>query len=407
MKKFLIVAKFEYLNIVKKKSFWLSTLFFPIFMAFVMFVSGYSSVDAAKKMESSGTYQKIYVVDEGGVFPDAMYANGLIKAESIDSVKDDLIKDSQALLIFIPSDFKSTLKYELYFNSSGNVFVRIGASSVANSLFKSVAMSSVTDEGVRNMLEGSYSATINTYDAEGNLKPFGVTDFVLPIASLVVFFVFVFVSSTFMLNSVSSEKENRMIETVLSMVTKNSLMFGKVLGLLGVVFTQLLAWIVLGLIAYSGMNSYFGSNLPFHISLDGVDWSMLPLNIFLIVAGFVFFSFVMVGVGAVGAGAQDSRSLSSIFIVLAIFPMYLLQSLMTDPDSLMAKIFSYFPFTSFMTLLLRNSFGNLSVFELVAGIVAVTIYSLVSVFLSIKLFEIGCLMYNRRPTLKEILVLFK
>jgi ABC-2 type transport system permease protein len=111
----------------------------------------------------------------------------------------------------------------------------------------------------------------------------------------------------------------------------------------------------------------------------------------------------MIGVGAVGTGIEDSKNLSSVFIILSIFPIYLLQSLITQPDSLIAKVFSYLPFTSFMTLLLRNSFGSLTSTELITGVGVSILYTVVALLLSYKLFELGCLMYNRRPTVKEMI----
>lgn len=402
MKKFLVVAKFEYLKIASKKSFWFSTLFFPLFMAFVMFISGYSSMDSQKKMEDKGSFSKIYIVDEAGMFPDEMYVEPVIKAESVESVKDDVVKDTESLLISIPSTFLSDLNYELYFNGEGSMFTNTMATTVTESMFRNFAMSSIPDENISKMITGPYSATTYVYDSKGNLEKFGIEEFILPVISLIVFFLSVFISSSFMLDSVSAEKENRMIETMLSMVDKKSLMFGKMIGLMGVALTQLLVWVGLGLAAYFGINNYLDLKLPFEINWSNIDWNLLPLNIFLTVCGFVFFASVMIGVGAVGAGAEDSRSLSSVFIILSIFPMYLLETLMTQPDSLIAKVFSYFPFTSFMTLLLRNSFGSLSSIELGFGILISILYTVVALFLSMKLFELGCLMYNRRPTWKEI-----
>jgi ABC-type Na+ efflux pump permease subunit len=109
----------------------------------------------------------------------------------------------------------------------------------------------------------------------------------------------------------------------------------------------------------------------------------------------------MVGTGAIGTGAEDSRNLSSIFILLAIFPMYLMQALITNPMGPLAVVLSYFPFTSFMVLLIRNSFGALSTLELIIGVVASIIYVVVAMLTALKLFEVGCLMYNRRPSAKE------
>ncbi len=402
MRKSLTIAKFEYLKIVKRKSFWFSTLFFPLFLCLVMFVSGYSSVDSAKKMEDASSFDVMYIVDDAEVIPDEIFADPFVRAYDVESVKDDIMKNPKSVLIHIPSDFRSNLSYEIFLGAQGNMVLSQSASTIIESVLKSVAMSSIEDQTIAKMIEGPYSASKYFYDENGEIKSFGFEKYILPIASIVVFFLAVFISSSYMLNSVSSEKENRMIETMLSMVDKKSLMIGKMIGLTCVAFTQFAAWIGLGLLGYIVVSKHFGTTLPFSINWADIDWSMLPLNIFLIIAGFVFFNCVMIGVGAVGTGIEDSKSLSSVFIILSIFPLYLLQSLITQPDSLLAKVFSFTPFTSFMTLLLRNSFGTLTVLELGIGIGVSVLYSIVALYLSYKLFEIGCLMYNRRPTLKEV-----
>ncbi|NMC08716.1 ABC transporter permease [Candidatus Microgenomates bacterium] len=176
-------------------------------------------------------------------------------------------------------------------------------------------------------------------------------------------------------------------------------------GLMGVVITQLITWLLFGIATYVAINNYFDIALP--INFNEIDWSALPLNLFFIMMGFMFFACVMTGVGAVGTGAEDSRNLSSIFIILSIFPMYLMQMLITDPNSLLSRVFSYFPFTSFMILMLRNSIGALSVQELIIGICTSIVYVLVALYLSLKLFELGCLMYNRRPSFKDIIKYLK
>ena len=191
-----------------------------------------------------------------------------------------------------------------------------------------------------------------------------------------------------------------MIETMLSIVDKKSLMFGKMIGLIGVVLVQLILWILLGLGIYMLVQNQF--NIDFPIDISNMDLSVLPINIFLIMSAFVFFAAIMTGVGAIGTGAQDSKNLSSIFILLAIFPMYLMQILITNPTGSLSQFFTYFPFTSHMILLLRNSLGAISGVELIFGLILTTVYGLISLWIALKLFELGCLMYNRRPSIKEI-----
>ncbi len=405
MKKFLTVAQFEYKKIVKKPSFWLSTLFLPVFIAFVSLISGYSSIDASKKIEEMQTFTKVYIIDEANVIPDEAIVEPLEKVYGLDEVKESLIADSKKVLISIPSTFFSDLKYNIYFSEEGDILRSANVPMIAESLFKNVAISTIQNDSSRAMLSGNFSSTIYSYSKNGDMREEGFEKYVLPIISLVVFFMAVFISSSYLLQSVSSEKENRMIETMLSIVDKKSLMIGKMLGLICVVLTQLLIWLLFGVLAYVGISNYFHMSLP--IDLNNIDWSPIPLNLFFVATGFLFFSAIMVGTGAVGTGAEDSRNLSSVFIILSICPMYIMQSLITDPNSLLSKIFSYFPFTSFMTLLLRNSIGVLSTNELVIGIFTSIIYVLLAMFIAFKLFELGCLMYNRRPSMKEIVAYFR
>ena len=119
-----------------------------------------------------------------------------------------------------------------------------------------------------------------------------------------------------------------MIETMLSIVDKKSLMLGKMIGLMLVVITQLMVWLILGVVIFIVASKYTEIILPFDIAK--IDWSALPYSIFFIFTGFLFFGAIMMGTGAIGTGAEDSRNLSSIFIMLSIAPIYVIQSILMD-----------------------------------------------------------------------------
>jgi hypothetical protein len=56
-----------------------------------------------------------------------------------------------------------------------------------------------------------------------------------------------------------------------------------------------------------------------------------------------------------------------------------------------------------MIFLVRNSLGVLSTGELLLGILVTSAYVFIALKAALKLFELGCLMYNRRPSSKETL----
>ena len=403
--KFLHVAQFEYTKIVKKPTFWISTLFLPIFIGIVSYISGYSSMDAAKKIEDMQTFNAIYIVDKADIVPTSIIVEPLASIESVEEVKESLIKDPKSAVILFPDTFLQNFEYQIYFSEKGDILRGANLPLIVDSILKNSAINTIDNEKSRLLLSNQFKSTAYSFDEDGNQIKEGLEKFILPVLSLVIFFLSVFISSSFLLQSVSAEKENRMIETMLSIIDKKSLMIGKMLGLVCVVLTQLLVWLLFGILTYYVIMNQFGMSLP--IDLSKIDLSYLLLNIFFIFTGFLFFASVMTGVGAVGTGAEDSRNLSSIFIILSIFPIYLMQSLITEPSSLLAKVFSYFPFTSFMILLVRNSLGVLTPWELGIGIATSIIYVVLSIYIALKLFELGCLMYARRPSFKEIISYFR
>jgi len=395
------IAKFEYLKIIKTVSFWAATLFFPIFMALIMVISGFSSIQANKKAQEGSNLTKIYILDEVGIIPNNLISEPLEKITDIKLVENEVKEDSSKVIIHLPGDFLESLKYKVYQKETGDLMRMANIPILMESLIKSSAIESIQDEKSKLLLSGKISSETFSYQDDGNVVKQGFDKYVLPILSMVVFFVTVYISSSYLLQSVSSEKENRMIETMLSIVDKKSLMLGKMIGLMLVVITQLMVWLILGVVIFTVASKYTEIILPFDIAK--IDWSALPYSIFFIFTGFLFFGAIMMGTGAIGTGAEDSRNLSSIFIMLSIAPIYVIQSILMDPNSLVSKVFTYFPFSSYMVMMIRNSLGTLPNKELFLGMILCLLYVIIAIWIAYKLFELGCLMYNRRASSKEMI----
>lgn len=395
------IAKFEYLKIIKTVSFWAATLFFPIFMALIMVISGFSSIQANKKAQEGSNLTKIYILDEVGIIPNNLISEPLEKITDIKLVENDVKEDSSKVIIHLPKDFLKSLKYEVYQKETGDLMRMANIPILMESLIKSSAIESIQDEKSKLLLSGKISSETFSYQDDGSVVKQGFDKYVLPILSMIVFFVTVYISSSYLLQSVSSEKENRMIETMLSIVDKKSLMLGKMIGLMLVVITQLMVWLILGVVIFTVASKYTEIILPFDIAK--IDWSTLPYSIFFIFTGFLFFGAIMMGTGAIGTGAEDSRNLSSIFIMLSIAPIYFMQSLLMDPNSLVSRVFTYFPFSSYMVMMIRNSLGTLPNKELFLGMILCLLYVIIAIWIAYKLFELGCLMYNRRASSKEMI----
>jgi ABC-2 type transport system permease protein len=99
---------------------------------------------------------------------------------------------------------------------------------------------------------------------------------------------------------------------------------------------------------------------------------------------------------------REAQSFSSVFILLGMYPLWLVGLLMTDPSGPVAMFSSYFPFSSAMVLLFRNALGEISGMEMLFSTFVLLIYVILSFLISYKLFEIGALEYHQRLSLKTV-----
>ncbi len=409
---YLIVAKYEFVQTVKSPSFWLVTLFMPIFMGIVTFLSGYSGVQSEKLLEDmTESLTNITIIDETALItreyveqnlPDFNIGTDLEFA--IEQVKSGEING----IIYYPSNLLDSKEFEVYkLEDKSNIMGGGSLADLGKNILKSTGLSQVDDASTQLLIVEDFSAEQVIYDESGEVLSSSYEKFIIPVVSAIVFFFSVFISSSFLLQSVSEEKENRMIELILSTIKKESLIYGKVVGLSGVVFLQLFIWLFFGAISFYFATNQIDIDLS-SIDLSSIDWYLIPLNFYFTITGFLLFAAIMVGVGGISTSYKDSRGLSSVFIILAIFPLYLVTFLITEPSGILARILSFFPLTAPLILMFRNSLGAIGNIELIFGIVSVGIYVFVAFWLAVKMYDLGALMYDRKPEFKEIMqVLFK
>jgi ABC-2 type transport system permease protein len=205
--------------------------------------------------------------------------------------------------------------------------------------------------------------------------------------------------------SVSEEKENRVIEIVLSTIKSKSLIFGKIIGQVAIVVTQVLFLLLLSLLVLL----IFKDSIPIQIDLGDIT---ITLGQILLAGFYAFLSFfilacTMVGVGAAMPNYKDAQSFSSIFIFLSIIPIYFVTTIIADPTGTVARVLSYLPFTNGIVLLFRSTLGALTPFEIILSGAVLILYAVIAVFVAFRLFEIGSLEYSRKITLKEFKGIFK
>ncbi|USN53140.1 MAG: ABC transporter permease [Candidatus Nomurabacteria bacterium] len=394
-----IIAFREWWKIVRKKSFWAVIFLIPALYVVLLLVSTLSASSAEKKIqEQVKNAKEILVVDESGIILPEYYQGAIVSTMDASAARS-AVQDKQAdAAIIVPANVTETKQVELVVEDT-SFATRGRFDDLAKNLLKQSILSKVGDNQEIELFNSDIAVTHTLYK-DGDVVQGGIESLVLPIVAVVIYFLLVMMSSSYMLMSISEEKENRMIEIVRSIVPMRTLLWGKLLGLTAVALTQLLT--LSAIILAIGMVS--------SATLIDINWSMVHISfgqiliaLYFVFSGFFFIASIMVGVGAAMPNYRDAQQFSSIFIMLSILPIYLASILATDPGGSIARFFSFFPFTAPLVLLFRSSVDAIGIGELLLGVAAVFLYIVIGLYLAFAMFRIGSMEYTEKLSWKLLL----
>ncbi len=393
----MLVAKREYVKMVRRPTFWIATLAFPLLVIAMSLISGLSAQsfeDQIKRQAQSA--EAIYVVDRAQIVSPNLVTPPLLITSDEEAAIAKLVAGEATAVIVYPEDLLEKREVQLFVEDQG-LLAGTGFEDMARSLINQSILLQLDNPKLIEIFNSGIQAKTTTYK-DGQEISRGWESFIVPGVGVAIYFVLITFASGYLLLSVSEEKENRMIETILSIVTPRELVWGKIVGQLGIILTQLLLLISLAL----GGLLVFGSNINLDLSQVAITPGQVLASIFFIVTGFLINANIMVGVGSAMPSYRDAQSLSSVFIFASLIPIYLASTIVAEPSGTLAIIFSYFPFTSPLILLFRSALGELYGVEAILGPIAVLIYVAISFVLAFKLFEIGALEYRQRINLSTL-----
>jgi len=222
--------------------------------------------------------------------------------------------------------------------------------------------------------------------------------FVLPFIVGFIFLVAVFATSGYLLQAVVEEKENRTMELLVTTISPNKLMAGKVLGIIAVGWTQLIVWF--GMVLILALVGSLFIDLPEWISFST---SYLVLAMFLFVPAFIMLAALMVAVGSTLTDVQEAQQVTSLFTLPLFIPFWFALILINQPNGLVAVGLSFFPLTAPITLAIRAGFAVIPTWQLVVSISLLIAFALAAIWFAGRAFRLGMLRYGQRIPWREFL----
>ena len=149
----------------------------------------------------------------------------------------------------------------------------------------------------------------------------------------------IFITSGYLLQSVTEEKENRVVEILLSSIPALPLMAGKVVGLGAAGLTQVALWLATALIALPFANSQFAINLT-------LPWTTILLAIVFFTLGYLSYGAIFAAIGALAPSSREGQQYGSFFGFLAVIPLIFSSVFLTDLNSPIVIVLCLLPLTA-------------------------------------------------------------
>lgn len=407
IKKAITVAKWEYLEKVKTKTFIISLIITPLIIISFSIIPTLLSTHEDQRTKPVGIIDETqyyfnqvknelekYKLDNGQ--PNYLVIN--LYDKSIPPEKSKQIADKNVtendidgyILIAGAGNDSITVQYRTM--GMGN-FADINR--IQNAINKIAVKQKLSKMGFKpdlaNILQQEIEVEQVRIDESGKERKdnflvifFSSFVFILLLMMMVIY------SGQMLVRSMLEEKSNRLIEVLISSCTSEELLTGKILGLGSLGLTQMFIWAMIG-IALAG-----GAVIPYS-AFDNI----LPTFAFFLL-GFLFYTTLFVGIGSIVSSEQEAQHVTTYLSLSLMFPVVIAIPAIQNPDFLLTKIFSYIPLTIPTVMILRINSSTVSFADILLSALILSLSIIITIKISAKVFRYGILYYGSRPSLKEI-----
>ena len=399
MNRALIIAKHEFFQVVRRKGFYLITLGLPLIAFLGLFVN--NLVQDIEDEPEVGDTQRIGYVDNAGMFDNYTNPNGVefvIYTEQEEARKALLSEDIQEYFI-IPEDYLETGIIERFTTERelevpATTWVRM-RDFLLNNLLASEVSEQLLERARIPLVMNSWHL-----DESGEVSepPDEFATIFVPYVFGLLFIISIFMTSGYLLQGVAEEKENRIMEILLSSVSVDQLLGGKIVGLAAAGLIQIGIWLV---------------SIRIFIEVGSVDISVLEdvdisagtliLAVVYFLLGYALFAVIYAGLGAISTNPRESQQTVGIFVMPAVVPLILLGVIAEHPEGGVAQALTFIPITAPTTVVMRLVNINVPPWELALSIVILLGMIGLGLWLAARIFRAYLLMYGKRPSWREIL----
>ncbi len=394
------VAAYEYRTHFRRFGYLFATFGLPLLGMIVLVALRAVSHHADLGSLVAGNLDKpIAVWDQAGVLPPDL-PDPFVWASDLAQGKQAVIEQQVLALVVIPPNYATTQQVTIYvvggMASSGKVMERLRVLMLYAALGDQYP-----PEQIEALAQGPKVDLVVLGD-QGTEETGGGSRFGVGYALSVLFFVALFTSAGYLLQSVAQEKESRIMELLLSSVSSLELLWGKVLGLGALGLTQVAVWLVSSRVAIERLSGSARFVRALAEQLRSPDPQLIIGGVVILPLSYLTYALLMAGLGSLGGNLRESQQFSAAVTMLAAVPFMVNFLFFLNPNGLIPRLLSYFPFTAPIAVLLRLSVGPIPWWDLGVTLGMIGVGTLVSVWVGVRLFRVGVLMTGKKPSWREV-----
>jgi ABC-2 type transport system permease protein len=410
--KLFTLAKREYLERVRKRSFLIGTILGPVLMGAMIIVPGLlmehtpeSRMNVAVVDLTGSTFDQL---DEAlrDTLPDG---TKMFALESVPATENDLESTKRELnrkiqigaldgYLVIPSDIVESGTATYFGRKVSNIMTleRLESGLHRTVVARRMALQGLDYAAVTQMLKKVSIETVQVLKGGEKKSEFEHT-FITSFIFIMILYMTILLWGVNVQRSIIEDKTNRIIEILLSSLRSFDIMAGKIIGVGAVGLTQYAIWAVCGV----GLSLYALSS---GLYAQYVSFSPMILMFFVLfyLLGFLFYSTLFAGVGAVCNSDQEAQQLQTPIVMCLAFTIIVPMAVMQNPDGTFATVLSMVPFFAPILMFMRINILMPPIWQIVLSVAILIASIYLAGVLVAKVFRIGILMYGKRPDMREI-----
>jgi len=399
MKDLFTVMKFTMKDMVKRKSFIISTIIF-----LVMIIVGFNVPKILKSIKGEDTVDKLLIVDESNVFEGAL--ESLKKLDTgyeieianlkYDEVKEKIQSEEIESAIFVEKQEKNIKIKYIVKDATMMEEVPEDILSTINTLYTNIQISKLglTEEQLKSITPNfEFSLEQTDEKANGNV-------FAMMLLSIVLFYAIYFCAYQ-VSSSITTEKTSKIIETLVTSTSPKTIVLGKTIGIGIVGLLQMI--LLVGTALISAKVFLEPGMIEQVLDMSAITPYLGIVTIIYFILGYFAYALLYALTGSTVSKPEDIQSANGPVAMLAVIGFYLSYFTMMNPTSEMNIFASLFPISSPFCMPFRIMMGLAKPTDVLISIAILVVTILVIAKVTIKIYSNAILNYGTKMSLKGII----